>query len=205
VVGIDSSQEMIDRAVCLEGTPPNLSFAVGDVRHWEPEPGTDVVVSNAVLQWVPGHEALLSRWAAALEEGAWLGFQVPGNFSAPSHVLMRTLAESERWKGQLGSVLRHDDVVSSPDEYHRLLCGAGMDTDTWETTYQHQLTGADPVLDWVKGTGLRPVLDSLPAEDAAEFERTYAGMLASAYPPEPDGSTLFAFRRVFAVGVKSAR
>jgi trans-aconitate 2-methyltransferase len=204
VLGIDSSPEMVDRAGRLENPPPNLSFAVADVRDWALGPGTDVVVSNALLQWVPGHQALLARWAAELEAGAWLAFQVPGNFSAPSHVLMRTLAESERWKEQLGSVLRHDDVVSSPDEYHRLLRGAGLETDSWETTYQHLLTGGDPVLEWVRGTGLRPVLAALSAADAAEFERTYAEMLTEAYPSEPDGGTLFAFRRIFTVGVKSA-
>lgn len=204
VLGIDSSREMIERAERLDDAPPNLSFAVADVRDWAPGPGTDVVVSNAVLQWIPGHQALLARWAAELGQGAWLAFQVPGNFSAPSHVLMRTLAESERWKAQLGSVLRHDDAVSAPHEYHRLLRGAGLDTDAWETTYQHLLAGEDPVLQWVRGTGLRPVLAALPAAEAVQFERTYAGMLADAYPREPDGGTIFPFRRIFAVGVKPA-
>lgn len=203
VLGVDSSPEMVESARSMKDTPANLSFASGDVRDWMPEAGTDVVVSNAVLQWVPGHQTLLRRWAVALEERAWLAFQVPGNFSAPSHVLMRRLAESERWNDQLGSVLRHDDAVSSPEDYHRLLRGAGLETDAWETTYQHLLTGADPVLEWVRGTGLRPVLAALTAADAAEFERTYARMLAEAYPPEPDGGTLLAFRRIFAVGTRS--
>lgn len=204
VLGIDSSPEMIARARHLENSPQNLHFVQEDVRDWIPESGTDVVVSNAVLQWVPNHHALLARWAAELEQGGWLAFQIPGNFSAPSHVLMRTLAESERWNAQLASVLRHDDVVSTPGEYHRLLRGAGLDTDAWETTYQHLLAGENPVLEWVRGTGLRPVLAALTAAEAADFERAYAVMLAAAYPPEPDGGTLFAFRRIFAVGVKQA-
>ncbi|GAA2176173.1 trans-aconitate 2-methyltransferase [Arthrobacter parietis] len=204
VLGIDSSPEMVERARSLEDTPANLAFVPGDVRDWTPEAGTDVVVSNAVLQWVPDHQTLLARWAAALEERACLAFQVPGNFSAPSHVLMRRLAESERWCQQLGSILRHDDVVSPPEDYHRLLRGAGLEADIWETTYQHLLTGADPVLEWVRGTGLRPILAALPAADAAEFERTYAAMLSAAYPPEPDGGTLLAFRRIFAVGTRSS-
>lgn len=202
VVGLDASPEMIDRARALGDAPPNLAFALGDVRDWAVEPGTDVVVSNAVLQWVPGHQALLAQWARDLGQEAWMAFQVPGNFSAPSHVLMRTLAGSERWKARLGSVLRHDDAVSPPEEYHRLLRHAGLEADVWETTYQHLLSGAAPVLQWVRGTGLRPVLAALAADEAAEFERAYADMLAEAYPPEPDGGTLFPFRRVFAVGAK---
>lgn len=203
VTGIGSSAEMVDRARSLENMPPNLSFTLADVREWTPGEGTDVVVSNAVLQWVPGHQGLLARWAGALEEGAWLAFQVPGNFSAPSHVLMRSLAESGRWKDQLGTVLRHDDVVSSPEEYSRLLRGAGLRTDAWETTYQHLLAGAEPVLEWVRGTGLRPVLAALSPAAAADFERAYAKLLLAAYPSEADGTTIFPFRRIFAVGVRS--
>lgn len=202
VIGIDSSPEMVERAQHLEEAPANLSFTAGDVRQWHPTEGTDIVVSNALLQWVPEHAELLAKWAAALGQGAWLAFQVPGNFGAPAHKLMRTLAESERWKEQLGSVLRHDDVVSSPAEYHRLLRGEGMESDTWETTYQHLLTGPDPVLEWLRGTGLRPVLAVLSAAEAAEFEQAYAGLLNQAYPSEPDGGTIFAFRRIFAVGRK---
>lgn len=202
VVGVDSSPEMIDRARALQDAPSNLVFASGDVRDWTVEPGTDVVVSNAVLQWVPGHRALLAQWARDLGQDAWVAFQVPGNFSAPSHVLMRRLAESPRWAERLASVLRHDDAVSPPEEYHRLLRHAGLETDVWETTYQHLLSGTDPVLQWVRGTGLRPVLAALTADEATDFERTYANMLTEAYPPQPDGGTLFPFRRVFAVASK---
>lgn len=205
VVGLDSSPEMIDRARALKDAPPNLFFSLADVRDWAVEPGIDVVVSNAVLQWVPGHQELLARWARDLGEHAWIAFQVPGNFSAPSHSLMRRLAESVRWREQLGSVLRHDDAVGSPEEYHRLLNDAGLEADVWETTYQHRLSGADPVLQWVRGTGLRPVLAALAEDEAAEFERAYADLLTEAYPPQPDGGTLFAFRRVFAVGAKQGR
>lgn len=183
--------------------PANLRFTVGDVSAYAPQAGTDVVVCNAVLQWVPEHRELLQRWAAALGPGASLAFQVPGNFSAPTHALMARLAASERWRRQLSSVLRHDDAVSGPVEYHRLLSGVGMAARTWETTYLHVLEGENPVLEWVRGTALRPVLAALSADEALEFERTYAALLAGAYPREPDGSTILPFRRIFSVGVKS--
>ncbi len=201
VLGLDSSPEMIERAEAMGKAPANLAFAVGDVRDYSPAVGTDVVVSNALLQWVPGHQALLSAWASRLDDGAWLALQVPGNFSSPSHVLMRELADSARWRPQLEGVLRHDDAVSEPSDYLRLLRAAGMSVDAWETTYHHVLHGEDPVLEWVRGTGLRPVLGALPTDDATEFERTYAASLAAAYPAEPSG-TVFPFRRIFAVGFK---
>ncbi len=197
VEGIDSSAEMIAVAAPLAGE--RLSFRVGDASTWQPPDDVDVIVSNATLQWVPDHFALLARWAASLRRGGWLAFQVPGNFDSPSHVLMRSLAETPRWAQPLAGVLRHHDAVAEPDRYARLMLDAGLSVDVWETTYLHVLPGDDPVLEWVRGTGLRPVLGALPPLEAAEFEQAYVAMLRHAYPQTAHG-TIFPFRRVFAVG-----
>lgn len=199
VVGIDSSAEMIEHASSLAG--PRLSFRLADIASWTMPADADVILSNAALQWVPEHVALLRSWAAALPAGGWLAVQVPGNFDAPSHVLMRSLAGSPRWAAQLGGVLRHRDAVGSPSAYAALLLAAGLRVDVWETTYLHVLTGTGPVLEWVRGTGLRPVLAALPADEATEFEASYAAVLRSAYPATEHG-TLFCFRRIFAVAHK---
>ncbi|HEY3712915.1 MAG TPA: trans-aconitate 2-methyltransferase [Jatrophihabitantaceae bacterium] len=197
VEGIDSSPEMIASAAA-----ERVTFRVGDIADWQPAPDTDVVVSNAAFQWVPSHRSLLRSWAAALPSGAWLAWQVPGNFDSPSHALMRSVASSPRWKAQLGDVLRHDDPVDTPSQYSALLLDAGWQADAWETTYVHVLPGADPVLEWVRGTGLRPVLAALidPTE-RAEFEASFASELRAAYPAGAHG-TLFPFRRIFCVGHK---
>lgn len=207
VEGLDSSPEMISRAASVEGA----SFRVEDVATWAMPPDADVVLSNAVLQWVPGHQQLLRSWASSLPPGGWLAFQVPGNFGAPSHTLMRSLATSPRWAPLVGDVLRHHDVVGAPAEYAQLLLDAGMTVDAWETTYLHVLVGRDPVLDWVRGTGLRPVLAALAGQAAPDpgeqrpaadvFEAEYAAQLRAAYPTSDHG-TLFPFRRVFAVAHK---
>lgn len=205
VVGLDNSTEMILAArethAPRVGKAPGLSFTVADIADWEPAPGTDVVVSNAALQWVPKHRALLSRWLAALHPGAWLGVQVPGNFNSPSHVIMRELAASAQWRKQLDGVLRHDDAVGEPAEYQELFLDAGARVEVWETTYLHLLQGRDPVLDWVRGTGLRPVLAALGPADGQKFEQEYAARTRQAYPAGPHG-TIFPFRRIFMVGEK---
>ena len=195
IEGIDSSAEMIGAAQRLD---TRVSFSIGDLTTWAPPDEIDVIVSNAVLQWVPTHRTLLAAWAAALPPGGWLAFQVPGNFAAPAHTAMRELAASPRWADALRDVLRHDGAVDSPSSYATLLLDAGLVADAWETTYLHVLHGADPVLEWLRGTGLRPVLAALDAAEAADFSTELAAALRVAYPPSEHG-TLFAFRRVFAV------
>ena len=197
IEGVDASPEMIAEAVARQDD--RLSFRVEDVMRWAMPPDADVVVSNALLQWVPGHRDLLSRWAAELPGDGWLALQVPANFDAPSHLLMRELADSARWGPRLAGTLRHGDAVATPEEYAALLLAVGLSADVWETTYLHVLTGHDPVLQWVRGTGLRPILAALDEQNAAEFCAEYAALLRSAYPATEHG-TVFAFRRIFAVG-----
>ncbi|ASW54590.1 trans-aconitate 2-methyltransferase [Plantactinospora sp. KBS50] len=198
VTGLDSSAEMIDRARGLDGP---VEFAVADVRDWRPGPDTDVLVANALLQWVPGHDRLLRAWATGLPAGAWLAVQVPGNFSAPSHRALHEVAGRPRWRERVAALLRADPVAD-PGGYAALLTDAGCTVDAWETTYLHLLpvTGPDhPVLAWMEGTALRPVRAALgDGPDWRDFRRELAGELATAYPVR-SGSVPFPFRRVFFV------
>lgn len=200
VMGLDSSREMLGRAQAYSAVP-NLSFKFGEISEWVPPARTDVVVSNAALQWVPGHVELLKKWLAALEPGAWFAMQVPGNFDAQSHVLMRELAESASWAKRLAGILRHSDAVAWPVEYLELMLDAGWAADAWETTYYQVVQGEHAVLEWVRGAGLRPVLAALDPNEAAEFEAQYSELLGQAYPASKHG-TVFPFRRIFAVANK---
>jgi trans-aconitate 2-methyltransferase len=212
VCGVDSSPQMIEAArklvsadalrstgsgPILTNHAPGLSVMLDDVRHWEPQSLPDVIISNAVLQWVPGHRELLVRWADWLADDGWLAFQVPGNFDQPSHAILRELVASARWRPLLRGV-ELNRQSADPADYAELLAGAGFQVDAWETTYVHILEGEDPVLEWYKGTGLRPVLDVLDADRAADFLADYGARVRAAYPPSSFG-TVFPFRRVFAV------
>jgi trans-aconitate 2-methyltransferase len=150
-----------------------------------------------VLQWVPGHRELLVRWADQLATDGWLAFQVPGNFDQPHARIMREMAASARWRPLLRDV-ELNRQSADPADYAELLARAGCEVDAWETTYVHILQGPDPVLEWYRGTGLRPVLAALDADQAADFLAEYGAQVREAYPPRPFG-TIFPFRRVFAV------
>jgi trans-aconitate 2-methyltransferase len=201
VTGVDSSEAMLT-AAAAHAVPGRVEFVRGDVREWRPSGPVDVLVTNAVLQWVPGHDRLLADWSGALAPGGWLAMQVPGNFGSPTHRLLGELCRSPRWAAQVRDVPRGTDAVLEPAGYYDVLTAAGLTADVWETTYTHVLTGPDPVLGWVRATQLRPVLAQLGQDDATEFTAAYAAALREAYPMRSDGTTLLPFRRIFAVGTR---
>ncbi|GAB1693119.1 trans-aconitate 2-methyltransferase [Krasilnikovia sp. M28-CT-15] len=198
VTGLDSSPEMISKAVALGA---RADFGVVDVRDWQPGPDDDVVISNAVLQWVPGHHDLLRRWIRQLPPGAWLAVQVPGNFDAPSHRALREVARAAPWADQLGDLLRETPVDDAPG-YAQVLTDSGATVDAWETTYVHLLPAdpatAHPVLRWMEGTALRPVRAALDDGAWQQFGAALGERLAAAYPAR-NGLVAFPFRRIFVV------
>lgn len=194
VLGFDSSPNMIGKARQLDG---DVTFVVADVTTWHPDRPVDVLVSNAVLQWVPDHRAVVERWVEALSPGGWLAFQVPGNHDAPSHTVIRELCASPAWADRFGDYDR-GRPVDDPIGYLELLGGLGCRVDAWETTYVHVLQGEDPVLGWVSGTALRPLLSRLDERERERFTGELAERLAQAYPARPYG-TPFPFRRIFVV------
>ncbi|HYW26583.1 MAG TPA: trans-aconitate 2-methyltransferase [Terriglobales bacterium] len=199
VEGVDRSPEMIAAAE-PRTIPGRLGFAIGDVRDWRPDAAVDVLVSNATLQWVPEHARLLEGWADALAPGGWLAFQVPGNDRAPSHAILDELRSAPRWRDRLASAAPGPRVLE-PGEYLARLADRGCEVDAWETTYQHVLQGPDAVLEWVKGTALRPVLSALDTEEGDAFLAAYAARLREAYPARPIG-TVMPFRRIFVVAAR---
>jgi trans-aconitate 2-methyltransferase len=202
VQGLDSSPEMVEQAQ-REHASGRLLFEVADLRDWHaPEP-VDVLVSNATLQWVPGHLGLLPGLVEQVRPGGWLAFQVPGNFGERSHTAMAEVATSARWADAFGGRDRARPSVETAQTYLELLAGLGCAVDAWETTYLHVLRGDDAVVRWVSGTGLRPYLQALDDEaEREEFLADYRRLLAPAYP-QHDWGTVLPFRRIFVVALRA--
>jgi len=208
VTGVDSSPEMLataERAVAeilSAEDAARVSLLAADVAAWTPETPPDLIYSNALLQWLDDHETLLPRLVGLLAEGGVLAVQMPRNHGEPSHTALAEVAADPRWADRLTPHLR-SGPVAAPAVYDALLAPLVSHVEVWETVYYHHLSGPDPVLAWVKGTALRPLLAAL-ADDAerAAFESAYAERMRAAYPPRADGVTVFPFHRVFFVAVK---
>jgi trans-aconitate 2-methyltransferase len=194
VIGLDSSSEMIEKAA--EHRTERVRFVVADLRDWRPRTPVDVIISNATLQWVPGHRGVLPRLIGNLSSEGWLAFQVPGNFDEPSHQLLRELAADVRF-AEFARAVEWPEVAE-PVDYFSDLAGLGCRVEVWETTYLHVLPGPDPVFDWISGTGARPILHALPDQQREEFVTEYKAALRDAYPSRPYG-TVLPYRRIFVV------
>jgi len=207
VYGIDSSQDMI--AAALARGMAGASFVVEDIEHWLQAgesaaggPRFDVILANAVLQWVRKHERVLPALAGRLAPGGALTVQVPNNLNEPAHRLMREIASDGPWASKLAPAVATRTSVGEPNWYHELLSGAGYRTDVWQTTYYHPLPGGvSAVVEWFKGSGLRPFLDKLSADEQGDYLARYQEALTRHFAVLPDGSVLLPFPRLFIVAV----
>ncbi|HXV26093.1 MAG TPA: methyltransferase domain-containing protein [Alphaproteobacteria bacterium] len=196
VTGLDSAASMLERARSLGG---EVEWIRMDIAKWSPGRPFDLIYSNAALHWLDAHEILFPRLLHRLATGGVLAVQMPRNFGAPSHRLMREVAEEAPWRERLRPALRPEPVLPA-ERYYDLLAPIGSEVDLWESEYIHVLEGETPVLDWVKGTGLRPLLDLLTDQaERAEFIDRYQAKLAQTYPRRADGRTLFPFKRFFLI------
>jgi len=201
LTGVDSSAEMLDRA---EREVSDSKWVQADLAGWQPDRPADVLFSNAALQWVGDHQALLPRLLDTLAPGGVLAVQMPHNFESRSHTAIFEVVGSGHWRAKLEPLVwKGPSRVASPTDYYGLLAPRAATVDVWETEYLHVLKGQDPVKEWTKGTALKPFLDALEGEERGAFEERYAALLREAYPVRPDGTTLFPFRRLFIVAVRS--
>lgn len=199
ITGLDSSEAMLEEA---RRGAPERTFALGDIGAWSAEAPYDVVFSNAALQWVPDHDRVFPRLMAQVAPGGALAAQVPSNIGAPAHEAMRAVAGRPAFKGYFQGGVRTWHVHEA-GWYYDLLSPLASRLDIWETEYLHVLDGADAVVSWYRGTGLRPYLDALPEEAArGRFLDAYREAVAEAYPARADGRVLLPFRRLFVVAYR---
>lgn len=199
VIGVDTSADMLRQA---RERLPDHKFIEANVAHWAPPAGTDVLFANAVFQWVPDHIKQLKRLLSGLEPSGVLAVQMPDNLDEQSHILMREVAFQEPWRHQLSKAAELRDTLPKPGVYYDALKPLCSRLEIWHTVYNHALDDATQIVEWVKGTGLRPFIDPLELPERKAYLAAYTARIAAAYPPQADGKVLLRFPRIFMVAVK---
>ena len=202
VVGTDNSEAMLASA---RERLPQARFELSDIATWAPQDqAPDLIYANAALQWVPDHEQLIPRLFAALAPGGVLAIQMPDNREEPTHRLMRAVAAEAPWAEPIGNADRLRTLLLPLGGYYDLLAPDAARVDVWHTIYQHPMANAAAIVEWVRGTGLKPFVDRLPADLQASYLAEYERRVDQAYPVRTDGKRLLAFPRMFIVAQKKA-
>lgn len=198
ISAIDSSEDMLASA---RERLPQLRVELADIATWDPAQTFDVILANASLQWLPDHAALYPRLAGKLAPGGSLAVQTPDNLQEPAHQLAREVAAQGPWAAKIGTV-RHPPRHSA-SFYYALLKPHCQAVDVWRTTYHHPLAaGHAAVVEWFKGSALRPFFGPLEADEQAAFLERYLAAVSQAYPALADGTVLLPFPRLFVVATR---
>ncbi len=200
ILGVDNSAAMLEQA---RAHLPQLAFAHADIADWAPAQAPDLIYANAALQWVGAHEQLIPRLFAALAPGGMLAIQMPDNFQEPSHRLMREVAALPQFAPHIDAKVAAGRSILDIHAYYDLLAQQGAQVDVWHTIYQHPAADAQAIVQWLRGTGLRPFVDPLPEPLQADFLQEYERRVAQAYAVRADGRRLLAFPRLFIIAKRA--
>ena len=199
VIGIDSSQAMIDAA---KDAFPDRNWLLGDVGSWQPSEPFDVIYSNAALQWLPNHRALIKKLFSFVALGGALAFQIPSSTYATVRKLIVDISHQRRWTEQLAKP-RSMLTMESPQVYYDTLVDSAAGLDLWETEYMHVLDSKSAIVDWIASTGLRPYLEALDSDsERTDFTNELQRRVNQAYDEQADGRVLFPFRRTFVIAYR---
>jgi len=199
IIGVDNSAEMLAEASVAH---PGWSWIQADAATWSGGDRFDLVFSNAALHWLPNHAEVFPRLFQLVAPGGAFALQMPANFHAPAHRIMSEVAQEPLWRGALKNA-GAGIGVESLSFYYDLLHPLAASLDLWETEYLHILEGPEAILEWIRGTGMRPYLQALPDNhQRKQFQDLCLERLGKAYPRQSSGKVLFPFRRIFVVAYR---
>jgi trans-aconitate 2-methyltransferase len=204
--GLDNSADMI---VAARKRMPAVRLEVADIESWisigagRAAAPFDVILANAVLHWIPGHAELFPALVARLAPGGGLAVQMPDNLAEPAQRLMREIAADGPWSHKLAAAAETRAAIEPAEWYYKLLRPGCAKVDVWRTTYYHPLSGDEnAIVEWFKGSGLRPFLEPLDDGERAAYLSRYSAAVNQAYPPLSDGTVLLPFPRLFVVAIR---
>ncbi|MFZ2540008.1 MAG: methyltransferase domain-containing protein [Oscillospiraceae bacterium] len=194
ILGVDSSENMIETA---KRNYSKLDFKICDASKDLESLGNnfDIVFSNACIQWIPNHSQLLKSMIKRLKLGGVLAVQTPMNHKEPIHKIIGEISTSNKWKAEFQNSRNFFNLTEN--EYFDLLSSISTQFSIWETTYFHTMKSHNDIIEWYRGTGLRPYLDALSHEKKSIFEQEVFEQVVEAYPIQKNGNIIFKFPRLF--------
>lgn len=195
ILGIDNSPNMIEKA---KSSYPDIKFQLCDVHSLAC--GYDLFFSNACFQWIPDHQTLIPELLDKLDKGGILAVQMPMNGEEPLFKIIHEVANNPKW--HFDDVWFETNETLSPASYFNILSGCTSRFDMWETVYYHNLPSYEALIDWVRGSRLRPYLDVLDDVEAKAFEKEILDLVVQAYPVMDNGDVVLRFRRFFFIAYK---
>jgi trans-aconitate 2-methyltransferase len=199
ITGLDNSEEMIAKAKSSHDWGAWVCADAASLGGGADRASWDLVFSNAVLQWMPDHERVVTSLFGLVKPGGALAVQVPANAGSPLHRSLVRTAEDPRWSG-FTSGCASRLVYHEPSFYYHILVGIAGRLDVWETVYHHEMPDHRALVEWYKGTGMRPCLERLPDEPSRRaFEDAVMEGCLPEYPVQPNGRVIYPFRRVLFV------
>jgi trans-aconitate 2-methyltransferase len=181
---------------------PKHKFFQDDITTWAPEPGTDLLFSNAVMQWLPDHTGVMRRLLELLPKGGVLAVQMPDNTREPALRFQREVGEEGPWADDPEIKAAARDDLPPPEAYYDLLKSTCSHIDIWHTVYNHVMASPEAITEWFKGSSLQPFLSPLDAKAREQFLAAYTKKIVGAYKPRFDGKVLLRFPRLFIVAVR---
>jgi trans-aconitate 2-methyltransferase len=198
IVGVDNSTEMLAEA---RQQYPEWKWEQADLEQWSPSAEYDLLFTNATLHWLRGHAALLPRLFGHVAPGGMFAAQIPHHGLSPAHQAIREISQQPQWAGKLAGA-RERLTVHTPEFYYDVLAPLARRVDVWVTTYHHEMANVEAVLDWLRGTGLRPYLDALSPPEQQQFKRGCLARFAELFTVRADGKVLLPYPRIFFVATR---
>jgi len=199
IIGLDSSPDMLRKA---RERLPNCTFVEADIATWQPDPDTDLIFGNAVMQWLPDHPAIMRRLLEKLPDGGVLAIQMPDNTREPALMFQREVGASGPWANDPEVKAAARDDLPSPEAYYDILKPVCARIDIWHTVYNHVMATPQAITEWFKGSSLQPFLSPLDAAAREQFLAAYTKKIVGAYKPRFDGKVLLRFPRLFILAVR---
>lgn len=203
VVGVDSSEDMLKKA---RADYPDIEFRMGDISQFNAPEKIDCIFANASLQWCDHHEKLFPHFIQSLNKNGVLAIQIPNNFHAAAHqAAIEILQANTQWNPLIQN-LRYGILKNKFYQmpwYYDLFAQSGLQAiQLWETEYAVEMENHTGIFDWVKGTGLQPILSAMNDADKKLFEEKYIENITQKFQVQANKKVLFPFLRLFMVGVK---